>query len=99
MHLRFARTLSAQDGDRLLAGLLLLTRFNKPGVAQVLTVPAGERLVLDDLGVHDHLDEHIKEGDNLELLKLIGLMLDSRVVMGQISRNSLFLQACPEGRV
>ena len=83
----------------LLTWLLLLTRTNEPGVAEVPTVPAGERPVLDDLGVHYHLDEHIKEGDNLALLKLRGLMLDSRVVMGQISRNSLFLQACPEGRV
>lgn len=83
----------------LLTWLLLFTRIDKVGVADVATVPAGERPVLDDLGVHYHLDEHLKEGDNLELLKLIGLMLDSRVVMGQISRNSLFLQACPEGRV
>ena len=68
-------------------------------MAQVPTVPAGARPVFDGFGVHYHLDEHIKEGDNLARLKLRGLMLDSRVVMGQISRNSLFLQACPEGRV
>src|SRR5881409_1302503 len=50
---------------------LLLTRRNEKRVAHVPTVPAGKRPVLDDLGIHHHLDVHVEEGNNLKVVKLI----------------------------
>src|SRR4029453_10826681 len=43
----------------LLTWLLLLTRTDEKGVPHVATVPAGERPVLDDLGIHHHLNIHV----------------------------------------
>src|SRR5207244_12242839 len=55
----------------LLAGFVLLTRFNQPGVTNIAAVPAGERPVLDEVGVHHYFDEDIEQGNSLKLLKLI----------------------------
>src|SRR5947208_13058507 len=55
----------------LLTRLLLLTRTDEKRVADVPTVPPGEGPVLDDLGVHHHLDVHVEERDNLEVLELV----------------------------
>jgi hypothetical protein len=37
-------------------------------VPDVATVPAGESPVIDNLGVHNHFDEHVKERDDLKVL-------------------------------
>jgi hypothetical protein len=50
---------------------LLLTCLDEPGVADVATIPTRERLVVDDLGVHHHLDVHIEEGHDLKVLEFI----------------------------
>src|SRR6266567_6162579 len=55
----------------LLTRLFLLTRLYQPGVANVATIPARERPILNDPGVHHHLDVHIEEGHDLEILELI----------------------------
>src|SRR6267142_2569661 len=55
----------------LLAGLVLFARRDSPGVADVAPIPARERPVRDDLRVHDDLDEHVEEGDGLEVFKLV----------------------------
>ena len=55
----------------LLAGLFLLTRADEPSVANIATIPARERPIIHDLGIHHHFDAHIEEGYDLELLKLV----------------------------
>jgi hypothetical protein len=41
------------------ARLLLLTRLDQPGVANVASVPTGERPILNEPGIHHYLDLHI----------------------------------------
>ena len=55
----------------LFAGLFLLTRADEPSVANIATIPARERPIMNDLGIHHHFDAHIEEGYDLELLKLV----------------------------
>src|SRR5262245_47862056 len=55
----------------LFTGLLLPTGRNEIRVANIATVPAGERPVLDDLRIHYHLDVYVKEGNNLKVFKLV----------------------------
>src|SRR5262249_34889829 len=55
----------------LLARRLLLARRNEERMPHVATVPAGERPVIDDLGVHHHLDVHVEERNDLKAFKLI----------------------------
>jgi len=43
-----------------------LTGGDRPGVADVATVPPGEGPVIDDLGGHNDLDAHIEEGTGCE---------------------------------
>src|SRR2546428_5285273 len=68
---RSAESPAAPAYDLLHTRLLLLARGDQPGVADVAAVPAGEGPVVDDLGVHDHLDAHIEEGHDLKILELI----------------------------
>ena len=55
----------------LFAGLFLLTRADEPSVANIATIPARERPVMNDLRIHHYFDAHIEEGYDLELLKLV----------------------------
>src|SRR6267142_710975 len=55
----------------LLTRLGLLTGLDQPGMAQIPPVPTGEGPVLDDLGVHDHLNGHPEERDGLKMLKFV----------------------------
>jgi hypothetical protein len=49
-------------------------------VADVAAIPPGEGPVIDDFGVHDHLDPHLEEGEALALLERLGADLTPRRV-------------------
>jgi hypothetical protein len=55
----------------LLTRLLLFTRLDEPRVSDVAAIPPGKGPISNDLGVHDDLDEHIEERDDLKILKLV----------------------------
>ena len=40
-------------------------------MANVAAIPAGERPVLDELGVYDDFDEDVEQGNDLKLLELV----------------------------
>src|SRR5262245_32556616 len=56
---------------RLPTGCRLLARVNQPGVPDIASIPARERPVGDDFGVHDDLDKDVEQGDGLEILKFV----------------------------
>src|SRR5215510_4248006 len=49
----------------------LRTRRNEKRMPHVATVPAGERPVLDDLGIHHDFDGHVEERNDLKVVKLV----------------------------
>jgi len=55
----------------LLARLLVLTCADEKGVPHVAPIPAGERPVLDDLGIHHDFDGHVEERNDLKVVKLV----------------------------
>src|SRR5215475_6366025 len=61
--------------------LILRTRTDEKGVPHVPTVPAGERPVIDDLGIHHDLDIHIEERNDLKIFKLIVAKLAQLLVI------------------
>src|SRR5215471_16256507 len=77
----------------LLARLLLLTRADEKGVPHVAPIPAGERPVLDDLGIHHDLNGHIKERNDLKVVKLVVANLAQLLVIRLGVRD--LQQVCP----
>src|SRR5262249_41802145 len=68
---RACRMYAPPEFHVLLAGLVLFTRTEEPGGANVAATPAGERPVRNDLGVYHHFDEDVEQGNSLKLLELV----------------------------